>query len=86
MAPAASVPRRRACGAVAAPDGRPPRCCQCDVDVAALIDGNDPFVERRRIERGTIGPIDRVVAVYSYAEVPGQQLTDAERVGFYGRS
>lgn len=71
-------------------------------DVAALIGGRDALVQQRNLDPGTltvfagrhtahrvtatIGPIDRVITVYSYAEVPGQQLTDAERVGFYGRS
>lgn len=71
-------------------------------DVAALIDGRDSLLQQRNLDPGTltvfagrhtahrvtptVGPTDRVIAVYAYAEVPGQQLTDAERVGFYGRS
>jgi hypothetical protein len=71
-------------------------------DVAALVAGDDALVDQRAPDPGTvtvfagrhtahrvtstIGPTDRVIAVYSYAKVPGQQLTEAERLGFYGRS
>jgi len=70
--------------------------------VAHLIEGNDPLVERHDIEPGTLtvfaghntahrvteiaGERDRVVAVFSYFERPGVVFTDAERLGFYGRT
>jgi hypothetical protein len=33
-----------------------------------------------------IGPVDRIVAVFSYYETPGVRFSDEERIGFYGRA
>ncbi len=71
-------------------------------DVAAVLDGTDPMIEQRDPAPGTLsvfagrntahrvtptrGQRDRVIAVFSYSERPGVCLTDAERIGFYGRA
>ncbi len=33
-----------------------------------------------------MGPVDRIIAVFSYYETPGVQFSDEERIGFYGRA
>ena len=33
-----------------------------------------------------VGPIDRIIAVFSYYETPGVRFSDEERIGFYGRA
>jgi hypothetical protein len=32
------------------------------------------------------GPVDRIIAVFSYYETPGVRFSDEERIGFYGRA
>lgn len=70
--------------------------------VAALLEGRDPAVQRIRLQAGTLnvfrgkntahrvttvqGPVDRMIAVYSYYEQPGVLFSEAERLGFYGRA
>ncbi len=33
-----------------------------------------------------VGPVDRVIAVFSYYETPAVWFSDEERIGFYGRA
>lgn len=70
--------------------------------IGRLVAGQDPDVQRRRLEPGTlsvftgrhtahrvapvVGPVDRVIAVFSYFTEPGVTFTPDERLGFYGRS
>lgn len=70
--------------------------------VAKLITEQDPNVRRLTLSPGTInvfrgkntphrvseirGSITRIIAVFSFYEAADRQLSDAERVGFYGRS
>ncbi len=70
--------------------------------IGRVVTGTDHAVQRRVVEPGTLnvfagrgtlhrvtpvqGPVDRIVAVFSYAETAGVALTARERVGFYGRS
>ena len=70
--------------------------------VAELLEGKDPAVQRIRLQAGTLnvfrgkntahrvttvqGPVDRLIAVYSYYEKPGVLFSEAERLGFYGRA
>lgn len=67
-----------------------------------VIAGTDRSVEHRDVRAGTLnvfaghdtvhrvahvrGEVDRLIAVYSWAEQPGVTFTDAERIGFYGRA
>ncbi len=66
------------------------------------VSGHDPDVQRRDVHPGTLnvfaghdtvhrvepveGDVDRLIAVYSWADAPGTRFTDAERIGFYGRA
>jgi hypothetical protein len=66
------------------------------------IAGRDVSVERRDVRPGTLnvfaghdtvhrvepvgGPVDRLIAVYSWSDEPGVRFTEAERIGFYGRA
>ena len=70
--------------------------------VAQLLEGKDPQVKRIRLQAGTLnvfrgkntahrvttvqGQVDRYIAVFSYYEKPGVMFSDAERLGFYGRT
>ena len=70
--------------------------------VARLLAGRDHCVETLGLEPGTLNvfkgkntahrvtPIEgdrpRIVAVFSYYETPGFSFSDAERLGFYGRT
>jgi hypothetical protein len=70
--------------------------------IASVIAGTDPGVQRRDVEPGTLnvfaghdivhrvesvsGPIDRLVAVFSYTETADVEFSAAERLGFYGRT
>jgi len=70
--------------------------------VARLLRGEDPkmsvlplaagslnvFAGRHTAHRVTpvAGALSRIVAVFSYYDVPGFAFSDAERLGFYGRS
>jgi hypothetical protein len=66
------------------------------------IVGDDPLIERRDLRPGTVtifaghdtlhrvepveGAVDRLIAVYSWADAPGVHFSDTERIGFYGRA
>lgn len=66
------------------------------------IAGDDPVIERRDVRAGTlnvfaghdtvhrvepvVGPVDRLIAVFSWYDTPGVGFTEAERIGFYGRA
>lgn len=70
--------------------------------IGRVVTDADDAVQQRIIEPGTVtvfagrgtlhriapvrGPVDRIVAVFSYAETAGVTLTARERIGFYGRS
>ncbi|MDX1401920.1 MAG: hypothetical protein R3245_08360 [Kiloniellales bacterium] len=70
--------------------------------VARLLAGKDPEVEELAVQPGTLnvfrgkntahrvtpvsGPKDRVIAVFSYYEMPGVRFSEEERLGFYGRA
>lgn len=70
--------------------------------VATLLEGRDPQVQRLRLKAGTLnvfrgkntahrvttvqGPLERMVAVFSYYEKPGVVFSAQERIGFYGRA
>jgi hypothetical protein len=70
--------------------------------VGRLVAGQDPHVQRRHPEPGTltvfagrntahrvtptVGSRDRVIAVYSFFERPGVQFSAQEQLGFYGRA
>ncbi|MCB9392265.1 MAG: 2OG-Fe(II) oxygenase [Acidimicrobiaceae bacterium] len=67
-----------------------------------VIAGTDASVDHRDVRAGTLnvfaghdtvhrvapvhGEVDRLIAVYSWAEQAGVTFTDAERIGFYGRA
>lgn len=70
--------------------------------VAKLLNGEDNQIQNLKAEAGTLnvfrgkntahrvtpveGPIDRIIAVYSYYEKPGVLFSEEERTGFYGRA
>ncbi|HUS53908.1 MAG TPA: 2OG-Fe(II) oxygenase [Thermohalobaculum sp.] len=70
--------------------------------VARMLRGDDGEVHSFAAEAGTlnvfrgkntahrvtpvVGPVDRIVAVFSYYETPGVRFSDEERIGFYGRA
>ncbi len=70
--------------------------------IAAVVAGTDTGVQRRNVEPGTLnvfagrdilhrvepvrGPVDRMIAVFSYSETDDVVFSDAERIGFYGRA
>jgi hypothetical protein len=70
--------------------------------VARMLRGEDPDVQSIVAEAGTlnvfrgkntahrvtpvVGPVDRIIAVFSYYETPGVRFSDDERIGFYGRA
>jgi len=70
--------------------------------VARMLSGEDGNVQSIVAEAGTlnvfrgkntahrvtpvVGPVDRIIAVFSYYETPGVQFSDEERIGFYGRA
>ena len=70
--------------------------------VARLLTGRDPDVRTVAAEAGTlnvfrgkntahrvtppVGDLARVVTVFSYYETPGRFFSDAENLGFYGRT
>ena len=70
--------------------------------VARLLAGRDDSVKTVSLEPGTLnvfkgkyaahrvtpveGPQARIVAVFSYYETPGVMFSEAERLGFYGRT
>jgi hypothetical protein len=70
--------------------------------VARMLNGEDGEVQRIAAEAGTlnvfrgkntahrvtpvVGPVDRIIAVFSYYETPGVRFSDEERIGFYGRA
>jgi hypothetical protein len=70
--------------------------------VGRLVEGLDERVRRHHVAPGTltvfaghntahrvtptVGARDRVIAVFSYYERPGVTFSDAERIGFYGRT
>lgn len=69
--------------------------------VARLLRGEDPQMQRQTLTPGTLnvfkgrntphcvtpvqGPVDRVIAVFSYYPRPGVIFTPEEQLGFYGR-
>ena len=69
--------------------------------VARMLRGEDSEVRSIVAEAGTlnvfrgkntahrvtpaVGPVDRIIAVFSYYETPGVRFSDEERIGFYGR-
>jgi hypothetical protein len=70
--------------------------------VAAMLEGRDPQVQRMRLKAGTLnvfrgkntahrvtpvqGGVNRMIAVFSYFELPDVQFSAQERMGFYGRA
>ncbi len=70
--------------------------------VARMLRGEDSAVQGMIAEAGTlnvfrgkntahrvtpvVGPVDRIIAVFSYYETPGVRFSDEERIGFYGRA
>jgi hypothetical protein len=70
--------------------------------VARMLRGEDDNVQSIVAEAGTlnvfrgkntahrvtpvVGPVDRIIAVFSYYETPGVRFSDEERIGFYGRA
>ena len=70
--------------------------------VALLLEGKDPAVETLPLAAGTLnifkgkntahrvtpvtGARQRIIAVFSYYERPGVVFSEAERLGFYGRT
>ncbi len=70
--------------------------------VARMLRGEDSEVQSIIAEAGTlnvfrgkntahrvtpvVGPVDRIIAVFSYYETPGVRFSDEERIGFYGRA
>lgn len=70
--------------------------------VANLLRDQDPAKRTLRLAPGTLnvfrgkntahrvtptqGPTDRMIAVFSYYETPGMQLTAKDKLGFYGRA
>ncbi len=70
--------------------------------VARLLNGGDPQMQSLVLTPGALnvfkgrntphcvtpveGPVDRVIAVFSYYPRPGVQFTAEERLGFYGRA
>jgi len=70
--------------------------------VARLLTGGDPDVKTLRMAAGTlnvfqgkntahrvtpsVGPRERVIAVFSYYERPGVMFSRDEQIGFYGRT
>jgi hypothetical protein len=70
--------------------------------VARMLRGEDAEVQSIVAEAGTlnvfrgkntahrvtpvVGPVDRIIAVFSYYETPGVRFSDEERIGFYGRA
>jgi hypothetical protein len=70
--------------------------------VARMLRGEDSEVHSFNAEAGTlnvfrgkntahrvspvVGPVDRIIAVFSYYETPGVRFSDEERIGFYGRA
>jgi hypothetical protein len=70
--------------------------------IALVIAGTDDTIQRRNVEPGTLnvfagrhilhrvapssGELDRVIAVFSYAESADITFSERERIGFYGRS
>ena len=70
--------------------------------VARLLRGEDGAVQSIIAKAGTLnvfrgkntahrvtpvaGPVDRIIAVFSYYETPGMRFSDEERIGFYGRA
>jgi hypothetical protein len=70
--------------------------------VARMLRGEDADVQSIIAEAGTLnvfrgkntahrvtpvaGPVDRIIAVFSYYETPGVRFSDEERIGFYGRA
>lgn len=70
--------------------------------VAAVIRGEDPAVEKVRLNPGALnifrgvntmhrvvpvkGPVERLVTIFTFYERPGVSLTPKEQMGFYGRT
>jgi len=70
--------------------------------VAALLRGQDPQVKKVKLATGALnvfrgvntlhrvvqvkGPIERIVAIFSFYDRPGVTMTAKEQTGFYGRS
>jgi hypothetical protein len=70
--------------------------------LGATIAGRDASIRHRDVRPGTLnvfaghdtvhrvepggGPVDRLIAVYSWSDEPGVRFTEAERIGFYGRA
>ncbi len=70
--------------------------------VARILRGEDNAVQAMIAKAGTlnvfrgkntahrvtpvVGPVDRIIAVFSYYETPGVRFSDEERIGFYGRA
>ncbi|MCL5779273.1 2OG-Fe(II) oxygenase [Limibaculum sp. FT325] len=70
--------------------------------VARMLRGEDDQVRSMLASAGTLnvfrgkntahrvtpvqGPVDRIIAVFSYYERPGVRFSDEERIGFYGRA
>jgi hypothetical protein len=70
--------------------------------VARMLRGEDPDIQSIVAQAGTLnvfrgkntahrvtpvlGPVDRIIAVFSYYETPGVRFSDEERIGFYGRA
>jgi hypothetical protein len=70
--------------------------------VARMLRGEDSDMRSMAAKAGTLnvfrgkntahrvtpvaGPVDRIIAVFSYYETPGVRFSDEERIGFYGRA
>jgi hypothetical protein len=70
--------------------------------IASVVAGTDPAIQSRNVEPGTLnvfagrnilhrvapvqGNLERVIAVFSYAETADVTFSERERIGFYGRS
>lgn len=70
--------------------------------VAALLRGEDPEVKKTRLATGALnvfrgvntlhrvvqvkGPVERIVAIFSFFDRPGVAMTAKEQTGFYGRA
>lgn len=70
--------------------------------IGDVVTGRDSAVRRRDVTPGTLnvfaghdilhrvapvhGPVDRLIAVFSYAETDDVVFSESERIGFYGRA
>lgn len=70
--------------------------------VAAVLRAEDPMVRKMPLQPGALnvfrgvntlhrvvqvkGPVERLVAIFSFYDRPGVRMTAAEQIGFYGRA